>query len=301
MIPRAFGRTGLWVSPIGLGGFPFGGINRAAGWDPFTPEGRRTAIATVHRALDRGITYLDTAPSYGQGNSESIFGEALAGRRVSVTLATKCGWDLDAEGVLHSLEDSLGRLRTDYVDVLQLHGGMFTDEDVRHILQRGPLEGLQRAREEGKVRFIGFTAEEPWTARPLIASGAFDVVQLRYNLIYQAAALHALDEARDAGLGVAVMRPMTSGILQRILRFLKPEWSADEIYAVALRFVLSDSRVHVANVGMRWPAEVDRNVDLAEAFRPVADFADLPRLTAGIYRIEDEEAAAGRVSHEVTH
>ncbi len=65
---------------------------------------------------------------------------------------------------------------------------------------------LRRAREAGKVRFIGFTAEEPWTARPLIASGAFDVVQLRYNLIYQSDALHALTDARDAGLGVAVMR-----------------------------------------------------------------------------------------------
>src|SRR5919201_2779089 len=123
MIPRTFGRTGLRVSPIGLGGFPFGGINRAASWDPFTPDGRRTAIATIHRALERGITYIDTAPSYGDGNSESIFGEALEGRRASVTLATKCAWNVDAGAVLRSLEDSLGRLRTEYVDVLQLHGG----------------------------------------------------------------------------------------------------------------------------------------------------------------------------------
>lgn len=294
MIARVFGRSGLRVSPIGLGGFPFGGINRAAGWDPFADDGRRTAIATVHRALERGITYLDTAPSYGDGNSESIVGEALAGQRASVTLATKCAWKLNAEGVLRSLEDSLRRLRTDYVDVLQLHGGMFTTEDVQHILEGGPLEGLRRARQQGKVRFIGFTAEEPWTARPLIASGAFDVVQLRYNLIYQAAALHALDAARAAGLGVAIMRPMTSGMLQRILRFLKPEWPGEDIYTVALQFVLSDSRVHVANVGMRWPAEVDRNVDLVEAFWPPTDFADLPRLTAGIYRVEDEEAAASQ-------
>ena len=291
MIARSFGRTGLRVSPIGLGGFPFGGINRAASWDPFAPDGRRTAIATIHRALERGITYVDTAPSYGDGNSESIFGEALQGQRNAVVLATKCGWKGDAESVVRSLEDSLRRLRTDRVDILQLHGGMFTTDDVEQILQRGPLEGLLRAREQGKVRFVGFTAEEPWTARPLIASGAFDVVQLRYNLIYQSAALHALDDAREAGLGVAVMRPMTSGMLQRILRFLQPEWPPAEVYAVALKFVLSDSRVHVANVGMRWPAEVDRNVDLVEAFDPPTDFAELPRLTAGIYRVEDEEAA----------
>jgi predicted aldo/keto reductase-like oxidoreductase len=86
------------------------------------------------------------------------------------------------------------------------------------------------------------------------------------------------------------MRPMTSGILQRTLRYLKPEWSAAEIYEVALKFVLSDSRVHVANVGMRWPTEVERNVALAEAFDPPFDIADLPRLTAGIYGDEDAEA-----------
>jgi predicted aldo/keto reductase-like oxidoreductase len=169
---------------------------------------------------------------------------------------------------------------------------MFTAEDVRHILEGGPLEALWRLRDQGKVRFLGFTCEEPWTARPLIATGHFDVVQLRYNLIYQGAALHALNEARDQGMGVAVMRPMTSGILQRALRFLKPEWPEREVYEVALKYVLSDSRVHVANVGMRWPHEVDANVALAESFRPPFDAAILPRLTAGIYRQADDEAAA---------
>lgn len=292
---RAFGRTGLRVPPIGLGGFPFGGVNRAAGWDPFTEDGRRLAVATVHRALERGITYLDTAPSYGDGNSERIFGEALQGRREGTVLATKCPWSGDADSVARSLGGSLERLRTDWVDIVQLHGGMFTPEDVQHILHGGPLAALRQAREHGTVRFLGFTCEEPWTARPLIASGQFDVVQLRYNLIYQSAALHALDDAREADLGVAVMRPMTSGMLQRILRFLKPEWPAEAVYEVALKFVLCDSRVHVANVGMRWPEEVDRNVALVDQFRPPTDMADLPRLTAGIYRAEDQEVGAAPI------
>lgn len=291
MAQRPFGRTGLQVTPIGLGGFPFGGVNRAAGWDPFAEEGRRTAIATIHRAVERGITYVDTAPGYGDGNSERIFGEALRGRRHRVTIATKCPWNVDAQSVTKSIEASLDRLQTDVIDVMQFHGGMFTAENVEHMLHGGPLDALRRARDQGKIRFLGFTAEEPWTARPLIASGAFDVVQLRYNLIYQAAALHALNEARDANMGVAVMRPMTSGILQRALRALKPEWSAADVYEVALKFVLADSRVHVANIGMRWPAEVDANVALAAGFVPPADMADLPRLTAGVYRAEDSEAA----------
>ena len=297
---RDFGRTGLPVTPIGLGGYPFGGVNRAAGWDPFTPEGRRTAIATIHRAIERGINYVDTAPGYGDGNSESIFGEALSQgrRRERVTLASKCLWNGTREDVLASVHQSLERLRTGVIDVMQFHGGMFTAENTRHILEGGPLDALRELRDQGKVRFLGFTCEEPWTARPLIASGAFDVVHLRYNIIYQGAALHALNEARDRQMGVAVMRPMTSGILQRTLRSLKPEWPEAEIYEVALKFVLADSRVHVANVGMRWPHEVDQNVDLVEAFRPPEGFdaANLPRLTAGIYRTADEEAGLPRVS-----
>jgi aryl-alcohol dehydrogenase-like predicted oxidoreductase len=295
MEQRTFGRTGLRVTPIGLGGYPFGGVNRAAGWDPFTPEGRQTAIATIHQAIERGITYVDTAPGYGDGTSESIFGEALStgGRRQEVTLATKCRWNGSAQDVLESVERSLERLRTDTIDVIQFHGGMFTADNVHHILEGGPLDAFRRLREQGKVRFLGFTCEEPWTARPLIASGAFDVVQLRYNLIYQGAALHALNEARDQQMGVAVMRPMTSGILQRTLRFLKPEWPEADVYEVALKYVLSDSRVHVANVGMRWPSEVDQNVALVDSFQPPAGFdaAALPRLTAGIYRAADQEAA----------
>ncbi|GAF77159.1 unnamed protein product, partial [marine sediment metagenome] len=76
MIPRArFGRTGLEVTRLALGGYPFGGVNRARGWDPFSPDGRAGAIRTIHAALDAGINYIDTAPSYGEGNSESIVGE----------------------------------------------------------------------------------------------------------------------------------------------------------------------------------------------------------------------------------
>src|SRR5215213_10089507 len=190
MEPRRFGRTGLQVTPVGLGGYPFGGVNRAAGWDPFTPDGRRQAIATIHRAIELGVTYVDTAPGYGAGNSESLFGEALAqdGRRGRVALATKCPWNTTAAAVTRSVEASLRRLQTDTIDVIQLHGGMFGPADVHHILEEGPLEALRRLREQGKVRFLGFTCEEPWTARPLIASGQFDMVQLRYNLIYQSAA-----------------------------------------------------------------------------------------------------------------
>jgi aryl-alcohol dehydrogenase-like predicted oxidoreductase len=292
MIPAVrFGRTGLSVTRLGLGGFPFGGINEASGWNPFTPDGRRQAIATIRHALERGITYFDTAPGYGDGNSESIYGEALAGVTSPYALATKCPWfGVGAAEVIASVEASLTRLRRESVDVIQFHGGMFTEVDARHILEHGPLDALTTLRAQGKVRFLGFTCEEPITALPLLASGAFDVVQLRYNLLNHQAAEHALPAAQKPDVGVAVMRPMTSGILQRILRDLAPEWiAARDPYEVCLAFVLSDPRVHTALVGARWPHEVDRNIALVESFTPPLDLSAVPLRTAGIYAEQDRQ------------
>jgi len=283
-----YGKTDLMVTKLALGGYPFGGVNRARGWDPFTPEGRDTAITTVHRALDLGINMIDTAPGYGNGNSESIIGEALKGKRDRIVLATKVGYQGSSADVITSVEHSLGRLQTDWVDILQFHGGMYTQDEVQHILDDGLYAALVCLREQGKVRFIGFTVEEPWTAKPLIASGLFDVIQVRYNLIYQSAALHVLNEAQAADMGISVMRPLTSGIMQRMAGYIAPEWQAvHDLFAAALQFVLSDSRVHVANVGMRWPSEVEQNVALTTNFTPQFDMSDLPRMTAHIYKTDD--------------
>ncbi len=286
-----YGRTGLLVSRISLGGFPFGGVNLANGWNPFTEEGKRRAVATVHAAIEGGINLFDTAPSYGEGRSEEIIGEALIGRRNDVYLATKVSYTVNGAELRDSVESSLRRLRTETVDIVQFHGGMYERADISHILEGGLVEELFRLRESGKVRFIGFTVEEPWTGRELLASGHFDTVQVKYNLIYQSASHHLLNEAAAMNIGVSVMRPMTSGVLQFLAERIAPEWEdAHDIYRAALEFVLSDSRVHMANVGMRSADEVSRNIDFVSHFLPSYDVKDLPRLTAGIYRAQDELA-----------
>lgn len=285
------GRTGLEVSRIALGGYPFGGVNLAQGWDPWSDDGRKTAVATINRALDLGVNYIDTAPAYGAGNSETLIGEVMRTRRDESVLATKVGWSgLNEKAVRDSVHASLQRLQTDHLDLVQFHGGMYTQEEFDHIITGGPLDALLELQAGGEVRFIGLTAEEPWTARPFLARTEFDVVQLAYNLIYQAAARHVLDEARAIDAGVVTMRTMTSGIFQRTAKLLAPEWQqARDIYEVSLKFVLSDSRVHAAIVGMRWPAEVERNVALVESYQPDFDLADLPRMTAAVYEAEDSE------------
>ena len=285
------GRTGLQVSRLALGGYPFGGLNRAQGWDPWSTEGRRTAIATINRALDLGINYIDTAPAYGQGNSEEIIGEVMLARRAECVLATKVRWDgLGKAAVIDSVHNSLKRLRTDRIDIVQFHGGMFTETQYKHIVEGGPLEALHDLKQSGLIGHIGITSEEPWTALPFLRHEEIEVHQIAYNFIYQHAARHFLQEADSSGVGVVTMRTMTSGILQRAVRYLAPDWSkTHDIYEVCLKFVLSDSRVHSAIVGMRWPEEVDRNISIFNSFKPAFDFAKLPRMTADVYDAEDTE------------
>jgi aryl-alcohol dehydrogenase-like predicted oxidoreductase len=284
-----FGKTGLKVSRIAVGGYPFSGVNKAQGWDPYSTEGRETAIHTIHTALDSGINYIDTAAAYGNGHSESIIGEVLKTRRDDCFVATKVSYKgIDKAGVIQSVEASLKRLQTDYVDVIQFHGGIYDNEDTDRIANLGLLEGLQELRQQGKVRLLGLTTEDAHSALNLCNTNLFDVVQVNYNIIYQTAALHLLDLAAEKGMGVAVMRPMTSGIFQRLMEYLSPQMAKHEdLYSLCLRFLLSDSRVHIINAGMRWPEEVEKNVQLVDSFKPPLDVVDLPRMTVKIYETDD--------------
>ncbi|MHC4480351.1 MAG: aldo/keto reductase [Planctomycetota bacterium] len=285
------GRTGRKVSRIGFGGFPISAPNRSRGWDPYSADGRATALNAVRRAIELGINYIDTAAAYGDGYSERIIGKAIGRCRDELFIATKVLLGLDREGTAGSVRESLERLGCERLDLIQLHGGVYTEEVTRQVLEGGPMEALLELRDEGRVRFIGATTEEPFSLLPLMQTGLLDVVQLRYNLAYQSAAHHALDEARQMGLGVTLMRPLTSGILQYLAGRLLPELAQVDLYEACLKFVLADSRVHVANVGMRWPEEVERNVRLIEQFEPPFDVADLPRGTNKIYDALDADAA----------
>ena len=288
MDKRTLGRTDLQISRIGLGCASFGNVNKANDWDPWSDDGRRTAISTIHRALDRGINYVDTAPLYGNGHSEALVGEVMKTRRSECVLATKVWYEGDRRATIDSVHASLKRLQTDYIDVVQLHGRMYSSTEQEHILNGGALDGLRMLRESGKIGFIGITTEEPWSVMPFLAEPDISVFQIAYNLIYQAAARHFLIEAARAKAGVVTMRTMTSGVLPMVLRHLAPEWAAArDPFEVSLRFVLSDSRVHAGLIGMRWPGEVDANVALVEGWVPPVDIASLPRLTVDVYKAQD--------------
>ena len=293
MNKRVLGRTGLEVSPIAIGGAAFSYVQESRGWNPKTDEGREVVYSTLNAALDNGINYVDTAPAYGEGYSETLVGYVMKDRRSECVLASKVWYELDRQGVLDSVDSSLERLQTDHIDILQIHGRMYTPAEVEHILHGGPLETLLELKQAGKIGHIGITTEEPWTVIPFLEYQEIEVYQIAYNLIYQAASRHFLPQAAEAGAGVVTMRTVTSGVFQREAGFLAPEWQpARDLYEVALKFVLSDSRIGSGIIGMRFPQEVEQNVAIVEGWEPPTDLAKMPRLTFEVYKADEEQPVA---------
>jgi len=260
---RVLGRTGVRVSEIGFGGAGAGLRNYLRRWDPRDEDLAATVEAALRRAVELGINYFDTAPKYG---SEEVFGRGLKAHRKDIFLATKA-MVTNADALRQSVEESLARLQTDYIDLIQFHGDWITAEQLNDLLKPdGILAGMKVVQKEGLVRFVGFTTEGTnGAASELIATGEFDVMQVQYNLMFQ----HPYDsskrsglmyEAEAQGMGVVIMRPLSGGMFTRWLDWVSPaaakqaEWNR-----LLLSFVLSNPLTDVALVGMRSPQRVESN------------------------------------------
>jgi len=268
METQTLGRTGATVSRLGFGGAPAGLANYLEAYTPEDRAQRDAVVAALQRAVELGVTYFDTAPAYGEGAGEAIYGEALAGLGERIFLATKVV--PDTSDVRAGVEASLKRLRRDTLDLVQIHGSSYSDAQAETLLAPGGMVAqLEALRDEGLIRFLGFTTEDnnPAVYR-FITSGRFDVMQLCYNLLYQHPAewtrpFGSMFEAEKQQMGIVTMRTVTSGLLQKWIRWVDPDNTFDYTPAL-LQFVLSNPMVDVALVGMRSVEEVEANVRIAE-------------------------------------
>lgn len=274
------GNTGRKVSRIGFGGATAGMSNYIHAYNPADAQDRQGVVEAIREACRLGVNYFDTAAAYGDGASERIFGEGLAGvPGDAIFLASKVDplrqfgdyRNLKSGGeARRSLEESLVRLRRDSIDLIQLHGTYYGEEMAAALLQPGGIvEALERAREEGLVRHLGFTVEcQNIGLDRLLECGRFDVMQIEYNLLFQHPydpyfRIGSLYKAKEQGLGVAAMRTVTSGIFQKWVQAVNPANTFN--YNPALvQFVLSCPLVDVALLGMRSAARVRENVAICD-------------------------------------
>jgi uncharacterized protein len=251
---RTLGKTGLRVSALGFGAMRL----------PFDDQDRSVAI--MQRAFDQGVNYVDTAYMYGGGQSESIVGRALRGYRDRVLVATKVPtWDVKETGDYRRLlEEQLGRLGTDYVDLYLFHG-LSQDNFDNKVLALGLLEVAQQAKAEGLIRHIAFSFhDKPEVMQRIIDTGAFESVLCQYNLLDRSNHA-AIRYASQRGVGVVVMGPVGGGRLggpSRTIQGMLPGTRASTP-ALALRFVLSNPDVSCVLSGMGSEQMVDENVEVA--------------------------------------
>jgi aryl-alcohol dehydrogenase-like predicted oxidoreductase len=315
---RSFGTTDLKVSEIGFGAWAIGGVADAGG----TPLGWGRAnddesLAAIRRARDLGVTFFDTADSYGYGRSESLLGIVLARKRQDAIIATKVGVvrspdgrarkDFSREHISHAVDGSLRRLRTDYIDLYQLHNPTLDD------LKRDDLhEAMSRLQEVGKIRYWGVSVTTPEEGIEIVSRGWGYSLQVLYNVLNQAPARELFPLAKQKGYGIIARVPLASGLLSGKFRqdttfaaddvrqnFLTPKRLEEVIPRVdeaksiiggtarslaegALRFVLANDAVSTTIPGMRNVRQVEMNV-AADEVRIPQDVVDKLRNRLGEY------------------
>ena len=294
---RKLGQTDLNLSVVGFGtatlGNVFGNIDVAEG------------IRAVHFAVDSGINFFDSSPYYGTTLSETRLGEALAGRRERVILATKCGrygfddFDFSAKRVIASIDESLRRLQTDYIDLFQMHDVEFGD--VQQIIHE-TVPALRQLQQQGKARYIGVTGYPPRLLRRIAEATPVDSIltYCHYNLLNT-----DMDEvltafARERGIGLINASGLCMGLLTE---HGPPDWHpapqqvrdagkqaaafcrrhGAELPEVALRFCLDHPYVSSTLIGMATMSQVETGLKLLQTSTDQAFLAQVNAILAPVF------------------
>ncbi len=214
MQKNRLGHSDLEITPLGVGAWAIGGGNWTFSWGP---QDDNDSIRAVHAALDAGWNWIDTAPVYGLGHSETVLGQALKGRSDKPYIFTKCErvWDdqrqirksLKRESLRRECEDSLRRLQVDTIDLYQIHWPE-PDEDIEE-----GWETLARLKEEGKVRWIGVSNFNLAQLERARAIAPVCSLQPPYNLLAREIEKEILPYCAKHGIGILCYSPMHSGLL----------------------------------------------------------------------------------------
>lgn len=254
---RMLGATGVRVPLVGYGTAPLGKEKKVP---------REQAIRCLNHAIDRGITYLDTSPDYG---SEPHVGEVMKTRRKEVFLATKVN-RRSKDGVLQELKESLERLQTDHVDLIQVHAVSAWADLEQALAPNGAVAGLEQARQEGLTRFIGITGH----ARPDLLGNAltrysFDTVLAAMGMadrLVTSPETFLLPIARERNVGVIAMKTLGHGHFPQI--------------ELALRYALGLDGVSLAIVGMETTEQIDQITSIAADFKPLPEHEEAQLIEA---------------------
>jgi len=289
------GASGIKASAVGLGTWAIGG------W-LWGGSDEKAAVAAIQAAVDSGVSLIDTAPAYGLGQSERIVGRAIAGRRDRVVLATKCGlvWHvrkgmhffdqlgehvhryLGPESVRYELEQSLKRLKTDYLDLYQTH---WQDSSTPIADTMAELEKLKR---EGKIRAIGASNCSPGELESYLAAGRLDGLQEKYSMLDRGLEKQLLPLAREHRISVLAYSPLAQGLLTGKVK-LGRRFTGDDLRRNNPRFTDENLRKVAALLQDLAPLASARRATLAQVV--IAWTASRPGITFVLCGAREPEQA----------
>lgn len=241
MEKRILGKTGLQISPIGLGGIPIQRIDAA---------GTRVL---VEKMVDYGINYIDTARAYSV--SEEFLGEALAGLRDRFVLATK-SMARDKAGMARDIDISLRNLRTDYIDLYQVHNPSVAQLE-QVVAEGGALEALMEAKNAGKIGHIGLTAHSVDVFQKALELDWVETLMFPYNIV-ETHGEELIQKCSEKNIGFIAMKPLAGGAI--------------EDAALAMRFAASNPNISVIIPGMADLSELEQNLAAANDTTPLSDY-----------------------------
>ena len=234
MEKRAFGKTGMEITPLGFGSWAIGGGGWRAAWGPQDDD---EAVGAIRRAVELGMNWIDTAAVYGLGHSEELVARALKGVSERPYVFTKCSLIWDESGEVHNVlrkdsvkrecEESLRRLQTDVIDLYQIHWPR-PDEDIEE-----GWSALLELKEEGKVRHIGVSNFDVSQMERAQKISPVETLQPPYNMLNRGIEEKVLPYCAEQGIGVIVYSPMRSGLLtgkmtrERVRNFPPDDWRRD--------------------------------------------------------------------------
>ncbi|RSK29046.1 aldo/keto reductase [Bacillus sp. HMF5848] len=289
MKTRTLGDTGIHVSEVGFGAWQLGNDKD---WSAMTET---EAMHLVHAALSEGCNFFDTAPNYGSGNSETLLGKALKGKRDQVVINTKFGHhadgtlNFDVNALRYSVEGSLRRLQTDYVDTILLHNPPYEllNGDSPHY------EVLEQLKAEGKIRAYGASVDSSKDMLQLIETTNSKVIEVLFNIMHQETT-QAFNKAKEKGVGLIAKVPLDSGWLSgkydagSVFHDIRSRWTdADKVRRTALiqqikelthyepklnrtalRFILAHEEISTVIPGVKNLSQLQENMAAASERMP---------------------------------
>jgi predicted aldo/keto reductase-like oxidoreductase len=297
---RVLGQTGEKLSVIGFPGLAL------------VQQGQEEGTKGIHKAFDEGVNYFDVAPAYGRGDAEIKMGIGLQGiDRTRIFLANKTRMR-DKQGAREELERSLTRLKTDYFDLYQMHA-VFTPEEAQRALgPGGAIETLLKAKEEGKVRYLGLSAHTTKGALELMKGYHFDSVMFPIDFVdylQWGFGKAVIEYAQERDTAVFAMKAMCYGAwpegATRTRKWWYPSVETPEDIDLAIRFALSQPGV-VSAIPPSFLDLLDKAIVAGRAYRPITEpeVAKLREMGTGrgsVFKKDDDRVAMGHPLHEGHH